>query len=168
MDMSTTEILPLEDFRKLPKNEQKDLLLDWRNRFKTKDIQNKWGLDPNGFYKILHELGVPTRTRTTVPWDLPKPTATKLSDLPSYRQKIRTAGSPTSQTSANPDSGTPTTSSGTVSIDVEQTDARKNLSVTIQGVFDGKTLSAKLEGIARLLEHSSDKYSIEFRLKDSL
>ncbi len=166
--MSTTDILPLEDFRKLPKNEQKDLLLDWRNRFKTKDIQHKWGLDPNGFYKILHELGVPTRTRTTIPWDLPKPTATKLSDLPSYRQKVHAAGSPTSQTSANPDSGTSTNSSGTVSIDMEQTDARKSLNVTIQGVFDGEILSAKLEGIARLLERSSDKYSIEFRLKDIL
>jgi hypothetical protein len=166
--MSTTDILPLEDFRKLPKNEQKDLLLDWRNRFKTKDIQHKWGLDPNGLYKILHELGVPTRTRTTIPWDLPKPTATKLSDLPSYRQKVHAAGSPTSQTSANPDSGTSTNSSGTVSIDMEQTDARKSLNVTIQGVFDGEILSAKLEGIARLLERSSDKYSIEFRLKDIL
>jgi hypothetical protein len=157
-------ILPLDEFMKLPVVEQETRLLEWRKHFKSKDIRSEWGIDPNRFYKILNELGIPKRPKGGATWELPIPTATKLSDLPSYRAKQEIPA--ISGETAEPPATNPLTP-----VQIEhrnhRADHTSGLQIHLTGTLEGDKLASKFAGLARLLEGSNGKYTVSLHLEES-
>lgn len=57
------EILTLEEFNKLEKQEQKNRMIHWRSKYMTKEIIKGMGVGSGTYYKIASELELPKAPR---------------------------------------------------------------------------------------------------------
>lgn len=55
------EILSYEEFRNKSEEEQRELMIKWREIYKIYEIQDKMGLSNGAFYRIVHRLNVPKK-----------------------------------------------------------------------------------------------------------
>lgn len=53
------DILDYEEFKSRDEDEQRNLMLHWRENFKSQDIQDKLGVSRTVFYKIIDRLNIP-------------------------------------------------------------------------------------------------------------
>ncbi|GMA51062.1 hypothetical protein GCM10025857_24190 [Alicyclobacillus contaminans] len=166
--MPLDDVLPFEEFQQLSKEEQREKLADWRQRYKTKDIRDFWNMDPNVFYKLLHELNVPTRPRaSTSSWELPKPVATKLSDLPRYRGGLSALKAARAEQAENSSAdAVDEIATAAVTPKPIRQFGQRNIEISIEGEYEGRELSSKLDGISKMLDGLSNRYFIRLQLQE--
>ena len=57
-------ILPIDEFRQLEREEQRNRMIHWRNKFQNKEIQKGMGIANSPYYKLVDELDLPKAART--------------------------------------------------------------------------------------------------------
>lgn len=57
------EILTIDEFRKLETEEQKNMMLYWRNEYTNGEIKEAMGIANSPYYKLVAELGLPKAPR---------------------------------------------------------------------------------------------------------
>lgn len=60
------EILTIDQFRKLETEEQKNMMLYWRNEYTNGEIKKAMGIANSPYYKLVAELGLPKAPRGAV------------------------------------------------------------------------------------------------------
>ena len=64
-------ILPKEEFNKLTKDEQKELMETWRETATNRDIYNAMGISSDRYYKMCRKLDVKPKTLHSMETDTP-------------------------------------------------------------------------------------------------
>ena len=64
-------ILPKEEFNKLSKDEQKELMETWRETATNRDIYNAMGISSDRYYKMCRKLDVKPKTLHSMETDTP-------------------------------------------------------------------------------------------------
>lgn len=52
-------IIPFEEFQKLPKEKQREVLQNWREKYNNTKIIEAWNIPKTKYYKIVKELDLP-------------------------------------------------------------------------------------------------------------
>jgi hypothetical protein len=149
-------IMPFDEFKQLPKEEQSTVLQKLRERHKNKEIQRVWEVNSQTYYSLVNKLGLPTRNQTSK--TLPIPSATKLSDL---RPSPDVIPEPT------PDMTKLMESMIEEFFKKQQTQVvPSGFSTSIDGEYDSYDLAKKLESLAVMLRSEDTKYRVTLTVQE--
>lgn len=143
------EIISIEDFEKLEKSEQKNMLAYWRNVYSNKEITNGLGIWNNRYYKLVAELELPKAPRIN-------------RESPKRKAKAKQASANISPPEAPEEPKTP----------IEAPEKKEpvqevivnGLHLVFNGTYSPELIQKQLSKFELLLEGEDDDFYIELKL----
>lgn len=147
-------ITPINEFRQLEKEEQRNRMIHWRNKYQNKEIQKGMGIANSPYYKLVDELDLPKATRTYAPRKgktqakTPKPKQTLLELTEEVATEIKTPPTPPAPAEAAP----------------VQEVLVEGLHLVFRGTYTPEQIQKQLAKVELLLDGEEDSYYIEMKL----
>jgi hypothetical protein len=143
-------IIPMDEFRQLEKEEQRNRMIHWRNKYQNKQIQEGMGIANSPYYKLVDELDLPKakRVNTKAPRKAKvqvKPKQTLLELAEEVAEQIKTPPAPAEATPV-------------------QEVLVEGLHLVFRGTYTPEQIQKQLAKVELLLDGEEDSYYIEMKL----
>jgi hypothetical protein len=148
------QITPIAEFRELEREEQRNRMIHWRNKYPNKDIQKAMGVANSPFFKIVNELELPKAPRVNTTTGIRKGKAKAKIKEPK-QTLLELAEEVAAEKEAPPK---PAEAAPVQEVIVD------GLHLVFRGTYTPEQIQKQLAKVELLLDGEEDSYYIEMKL----
>lgn len=138
-------IMPFTEYLELPTEEQKKILMKYRERHANKDIMQTWKISHNVFYRLVNDLDIP-KTKRESPFRSGKKVGTVPNALPVIKEKLEEKQM-------------------TMEI-IDKKEKENGMTLSLNGTYTADEIVRKLEKFGLILSDEPAQFKIELHIKE--